>query len=76
MKAKRAKGWKPKSPKPKPKGARPNGAGRADVRAAILHLRRAEADYLARIRDGRLRTPDRAHTLLTLALAALEDPEA
>jgi hypothetical protein len=54
-----------------------NGAGaKADVRAAILHLRRAEADYLGRLRDGRLRHPDRSHTLLTLALQALQDPDA
>jgi hypothetical protein len=51
------------------------GAAKSDVRGAILHLRRAERDYLTRLRDGRLRAPDRAHTLLTLALAALEDPE-
>lgn len=61
MKAKRANGHTRAAPK-------------ADVRAAILHLRRAEADYVARLRDGRLRHPDRSHTLLTLALQALEDP--
>ena len=57
------------------KAKRSNGAApKADVRAAILHLRRAEADYVARLRDGRLRHPDRSHTLLTLALQALADP--
>ena len=56
------------------KAHRGNGAGRPDLRGAIIYLRQAEHDYLARVRDGRLKAPDRAHTLLTLARQALEDP--